>query len=107
MHFQTTVQLNTEDPICRIFSQCNNSPRVFVVLQIWWRTSTKRQRTRQTDAHEVHVHTDWTAMKRETFSGVFKSSHPDASDTTPPHKPETFLFYDGPLMSESDWLVHL
>lgn len=31
----------------------------------------KHQRTRQTDAHEVLVHTDWTAVKRETFAGVF------------------------------------
>ncbi len=51
----------------------------------------KRQRTRQTDTREVHVHTDWTAMKRETFSGVLKSSHPDTSDTsdTIPPTPQT------------------
>lgn len=85
-----------------VLFQCNKPQRV-VVLQIWWRTSTRRQRTRRTEAP---VHTDWTAVKQGTLSGVFKSSHPDISRHYP-HKPETFLFYDGPRMSESDWLVHL
>lgn len=50
----------------------------------------KRQRMRQTDAHEDHGHVDWTVMKRETLASVFKSSHPNISNTTPTNQR---LFY--------------
>lgn len=66
----------------------------------------KRQRMRQTDTHEAHVYTGWTAMKQETFCCVFKSSHPDISDTIPTNQ-RLFYFTMEPRMSESDWLVHL
>lgn len=38
---------------------------------------------RQTDTHEDHGHMDWTVIKRETLASVFKSSHPNISNTTP------------------------
>lgn len=67
----------------------------------------KHQRMRQTDTCEDRLHQYWTVIKRETFSAVFKPSHPDISDTTPLQKKhQTFLIFHGLQMSKSDWLVH-
>lgn len=44
-----------------------------IVLQIWWRTSMKRQRTRQTDARGVHLRPGGTAMKQGNLLRFFKS----------------------------------
>lgn len=89
------------------FTKWNDSQ--CVVPQIWWRTLMKHQRMRQTDTREDRLRQYWTVIKRETFSAVFKPSHPDISDTTPPPPPkkhQTFLIFHGLQMSKSDWLVH-
>ena len=106
--FRETFNFGVNTVSCiTVFSRFSNSHHdVDVVLQIWWGTLMKPLRTRQTEEDEVRVHVDWTAVKGQTFSGILRSSFPNISDTTPT-KPETFLLYSGPRMSESDWLVPL
>lgn len=63
----------------------------------------KRQRMRQTDTREDRLHQYWTVIKRETFSAVFKPSHPDISDTTPPPRRPLLQKKTTPNFSNIPW----